>query len=222
MPHDAAGYHTEFSDLNDIALEDFDFSMPDIEDTGVNTNDQAPTDPATVDAQVTNFGFDDLEMQMPIAAMAGLSASESTSQHGNSQLFMTPMNEMPEPQSGYQNIDSHVSVAPMAETLTLGENHERRETHLPYHTFASTTQITLPAHAVVDNKTGIPPVAPNGCTEASRSGWDRQGWWYHGKHDRCPLPIAHRHDTNGQVSFTGMGDVLKMVHEIMGVARRGH
>lgn len=79
-----------------------------------------------------------------------------------------------------------------------------------------------PDHTMVDNQTGMPSPRPDGCSEAARSGWDFDGWWYRGNHDSCPIPTIHRHGSQGQVTFAGFHDILELVNGIVQRARAGY
>lgn len=80
---------------------------------------------------------------------------------------------------------------------------------------ANDEEFPVPNHSLIDNQTGLAPDRPLGCTEAKRSGWDMDGWWYRGDHDNCPIPTIHRHDHCGHVTFAGLHDVLKLVTDII-------
>jgi hypothetical protein len=221
MSYDMGTQNTLFEDDN-ISLGDFDFSMPDLDGMDENTDRQAPVNSVTADMQQNEFCFDNLEMQVPVAPISKISSAESYNQHEVTQSQKPPMAEMLELQRSYHHTEPYVPAAPTTQGLAPKDHFDPGQTQPVHPTRASTAHIATSARAIAENQTGQPSMAPDGCTEAARSGWDSLGWWYHGKHDRCPLPIPHRHDANGQVSFTGMGDVLKMVNEIMGVARRGY
>ncbi|KAH6657310.1 hypothetical protein BKA67DRAFT_554941 [Truncatella angustata] len=75
-------------------------------------------------------------------------------------------------------------------------------------------------YTMVDKQIGVPSPRPGGCTEAARSGWDKEGWWYRGEHDDCPVPATHRHSFNGQVTFAGFDDILQLVIGIIERVRR--
>jgi hypothetical protein len=56
------------------------------------------------------------------------------------------------------------------------------------------------------------PRRPWGCTDALRTGWDQHGWWYAGgRHDGCPIPISHRHDSAGHVSFSSVNAICALL-----------
>ncbi|KAF3023534.1 hypothetical protein E8E14_009214 [Neopestalotiopsis sp. 37M] len=210
------GEASSFEMAGDSLLEDFDFSLPDFAEQGqdielpnsMDTNSKAHAtgyenqDHGELNAlfDMSQSGHFDQALSVPMAQMTEVSEQDAPLQHDGVSLPSAPISEMPaaEYQHSHPQTGSHTSVS-----------------HAAAH-------YSVPSHEGIEMNVGQPPVQPHGCSEAKRSGWDDQGWWYKSKHDGCPLPITHRHDTNGQVSFTGMGDVLKMVNEIMGVARRGH
>lgn len=203
----------------DSLLENFDFSLPDFAEqdqdqdmelqNSINTNSKAHAasyenrDHGELNAlfDMSKSGHFNQASSVPMAQMTEVFEQDAPLQHDGVSLPSAPISEMPaaaEYQHSHPQTESHASVSRAA------------------------AHYSVPSHQVIEMNVGNPPAQPHGCSEANRSGWDDQGWWYRSKHDGCPLPITHRHDTNGQVSFTDMGDVLKMVNEIMGVARRGH
>lgn len=219
MSYDMGTQNTVF-DQDNISLGDFDFSMPGVDGMDENTDRQAPVDSLTANLQQNEFYFDNFETQVPVAPISETSSVMPYHQDEVAQSQKPPVAEMSELQRTYHHTELHIPVAPTAQGPALKDHFEPGQTQPVHHIRASTAQTATSALTIAENQTGQPPVAPDGCTEAARSGWDSLGWWYQGKHDRCPLPTPHKHDTSGLVSFTSMREVLNMVNEIISVARQ--
>ncbi|KAF7537643.1 hypothetical protein G7054_g3558 [Neopestalotiopsis clavispora] len=201
-----------FEMSGDSLLENFDFSIPDHEQGNESINQKSMTTmPVTQE-----LAWQDPDAGVSEALMTEKPVTEIAPREAQSQVF--PDLEMTGAEYEHGNSGP---VAPMAEMS--GTRYHYRYGHENHQAPGSHNKARFPASSLgmVENQVGDPPLIPYGYTEPARSGWDAQGWWYLGQHDRCPLPLTHRHDINGQVSFTGMGDVLKLVNEVMAVARRG-
>lgn len=111
--------------------------------------------------------------------------------------------------------EAELPTAPVAEMP--GQGNDTVNAVIPADLPAPRAQSAFPKldRSITERQSGMPLGAPQGCTEAARSGWDYRGWWYQGKHDSCPIPTAHRHERTGQVSFNGLSDVLELVAKVM-------
>ncbi|KAI4593541.1 hypothetical protein KJ359_009227 [Pestalotiopsis sp. 9143b] len=111
--------------------------------------------------------------------------------------------------------EAELPTAPVAEIP--GQGNDTVNAVIPADLPAPRAQSAFPKldRSITERQSGMPLGAPQGCTEAARSGWDYRGWWYQGKHDSCPIPTAHRHERTGQVSFNGLSDVLELVAKVM-------
>ncbi|KAI1852103.1 hypothetical protein JX265_005940 [Neoarthrinium moseri] len=79
------------------------------------------------------------------------------------------------------------------------------------HTVLAPEMFPPSTHAYAFNQEGTLPPRPEGCMPEARTGWDMVGWYYAGQHDRCPIPIIHRHTQGGQVQFDSVYDVACML-----------
>lgn len=123
--------------------------------------------------------------------------------------------ETPRQGASPQASGAQLPAAPIAEMPGQGNNTGTAAT--PGALPASRAQDAFPKldRSITECQSGMPLLAPQGCSDAARSGWDYRGWWYQGKHDSCPIPTAHRHDRDGQVSFNGLSEVLELVAKVM-------
>lgn len=123
--------------------------------------------------------------------------------------------ETPRREASPQASGAQLPTAPVAEMP--GQGNDTGTAATPGALPAPRAQDGFPKldHSITECQSGMPLLAPQGCSDAARSGWDYRGWWYQGKHDSCPIPTAHRHDRDGQVSFNGLSEVLELVAKVM-------